>query len=90
MALALAAPAASHAQPGADEAELARLRSVFSDGIRLEEQSRWADALAAFEEVAKAKRTAAVVFHLGLCHEKLYKLKKAKATFEEAETLAAS
>jgi hypothetical protein len=86
------APGGVMAQPAdsADPAELARLRSRFSEGIAFEEAGRWTDALAVFEEVAKAKRTAPVVFHLALCHENLGKLRAARDEYAEAETLAAS
>jgi hypothetical protein len=86
------APEGAVAQPAdsADPAELARLRSRFSEGIAFEEAGRWTDALGVFEEVAKAKRTAAVVFHLALCHENLGKLRAAQDEYAEAETLAAS
>ncbi|NUO51604.1 MAG: hypothetical protein HOV80_22335 [Polyangiaceae bacterium] len=84
------APSAVVAQPDADPTELARLRSRFSDGIAFEEAGRWTDALGAFEEVAKAKRTAPVIFHVALCHENLGKLRAAEESYAEAETLAAS
>jgi hypothetical protein len=85
------APRDAAAQPAAgDAAELAKLRARFSDGIKLEEDGKWGEALEAFEDVARAKRTAAVVFHLALCHENLGMLKAALAEFSEAETLAAN
>lgn len=87
-----ALPSASSAQPAApaSETELARLRAMFQQGLRQEEEGRWAEALGTFEQVARAKRTSAVVFHLGLCHESLGKLALAHAEFSEAESLAAA
>lgn len=92
LALALAsvplAAAPAHAAPEASEPDLETLRKRFKEGIDLESKQKWAEALAIFEEVAKAKTSPHVRFHVALCHENLGRLREAKAGFEEALKLA--
>jgi pantothenate kinase type III len=81
----------SRAQPGEPSgAELERLRARFKEGLDLEERARWAEALRVFEEIARAKSTAAVTFHVALCHENLGLLAKAAQGYDRAAELAAS
>jgi hypothetical protein len=73
------APAA--AEPPKD---LAQLRQVFGEGRQLEDKGQWAEALDKFKEVAAAKVTPQVRFHIALCEENLGKLVSAKKGFELA------
>jgi hypothetical protein len=86
LGLALATPAA-HADelsPG----DLDRLRKRFREAIALEQDEHWAEALALFEQVAKAKPSPQVRFHVALCQEQVGQLAKALAGFREALVLA--
>lgn len=67
---AMAAAPSAHAQtPSAKEIEAAR--TAFKEGLQLEKDGKYEEALAKFEETAKVKTTAQVRFHIGLCNEKL-------------------
>jgi hypothetical protein len=81
------APAPASAQPMKD---LTQLRQIFSDGRQLEENKNWAGALEKFKEVAAAKMTPQVRFHIALCEEKLGRLASAKHGFELAAAEAAA
>jgi hypothetical protein len=63
---------------------LAQLRQVFAEGRQLEDKGRWADALEKFKEVAAAKMTPQVRFHIALCEENLGKLVSAMRGFDLA------
>ncbi len=73
------APAA--AEPTKD---LAQLRQVFAEGRQLEDKGQWSEALEKFTEVAAAKVTPQVRFHIALCEENLGRLVSAKKGFELA------
>ena len=62
-------PSAFAQTPSAKEIEVAR--TAFKDGLQLEKDGKYEEALAKFEETAKVKTTAQVRFHIGLCNEKL-------------------
>jgi hypothetical protein len=79
-----AAPTAAAQTPPPPTKDLAQLRQVFSDGRQLEDKGQWADALEKFREVAAAKMTPQVRFHIALCEENLGKLVAAKHDFELA------
>src|SRR5262249_5753978 len=82
-AVALSAPRpAAAGDPKGDS--LAQLRAVFSEGRALEDKGRWADALEKFKEVAAAKMTPQVRFHIALCEENLGKLVSAMRGFQLA------
>lgn len=76
------------AEPSA--AELTAAREMFDDGLKLEEKSRWAEALEKFRKVAAIKTTAAVRFHLALCLENTDHLVDALDEFERAQADAQS
>jgi hypothetical protein len=81
------APAPANAQPTKD---LTQLRQIFGDGRALEEKKDWAGALEKFKDVAAAKMTPQVRFHIALCEEKLGRLASAKHGFELAAAEAAA
>jgi tetratricopeptide (TPR) repeat protein len=70
------------AQPNA--AELAAARQLFGDGLRAEDEGRYADGLAAFQRVEKIIASPQLRYHLGLCHEKLGELVEALNAYELA------
>lgn len=72
----------------AQDGELELLRRRFREGMALEEQGKWAEALAVFEEVAAKKQSAQVRFHVALCKEQLGQLLAARTGFMEALALA--
>jgi len=80
-AAAALASAPAFAQPSGD---LAQLRQVFAEGRTLEGNGQWAEALDKFKEVAAAKMTPHVRFHMALCEENLGKLVSALHGFELA------
>ncbi len=84
IALAAAAALASPAVAADGGAGLAQLRQVFSDGRQLEDKGHWAEALEKFKEVAGAKMTPQVRFHIALCEENLGKLVSAIRGFDLA------
>lgn len=72
---------------GADPAgaeELAALRQLFSDGIRLEAEQKWGEALDRFQAVARVKMTPQIRFHVALCEEHTGRLVSALNNFELA------
>jgi len=86
LGIAMATPAAraDELSPG----DLDRLRKRFREAIALEQDEHWAEALALFEQVAKAKPSPQVRFHVALCQEQIGQLAKALAGFREALELA--
>lgn len=80
LASALASPPAAAQPAGA----LAQLRQVFAEGRQLEDKGHWAEALDKFKEVAAAKMTPQVRFHIALCEENLGKLVSAIKGFDLA------
>lgn len=52
-------------------AEIEAARAAFKDGLQLEKDGKYEEALEKFEQTAKVKTTAQVRFHIGLCNEKL-------------------
>jgi hypothetical protein len=91
-ALALIAAASLASAPAAAQPtkDLTQLRQIFGDGRQLEEKKDWAGALEKFKEVAAAKMTPQVRFHIALCEEKLGRLASAKHGFELAAAEAAA
>ncbi|MCC6552262.1 MAG: tetratricopeptide repeat protein, partial [Polyangiaceae bacterium] len=75
-AAALALAAAGDAS-GDGEATTRALRLRFAEGRALEAAGRWADALARFEAIARARPTPGVRFHVALCHDRLGRLRLA-------------
>jgi hypothetical protein len=89
LALGTLAPTTAAAPPeDGSEVDLDTLRKRFKEGIELESKQKWAEALTVFEEVAKAKSSPQVRFHVALCHENLNRLREAKTGFEQALKLA--
>jgi tetratricopeptide (TPR) repeat protein len=76
------AQAGQAGQPSA--AELAAARQLFGDGLRAEDEGRYADGLAAFLRVEKITASPQLRYHLGFCHEKLGQLVEALNAFELA------
>ncbi|WP_437308318.1 tetratricopeptide repeat protein [Sorangium sp. So ce388] len=71
-----------------DDVATRALRLQFARGLTLESAGRWADALDRFEAVARRRPTANVTFHIGLCHERLGRLRKAERTYQDARAAA--
>ena len=69
-------------------ADVARARELFARAESAEATGRWAEALEQLEQVAAIKRTAAVVYHQGVCQERLGRLADAMASFERSVVLA--
>ncbi len=85
VATSVVAPAVARADGAAD---LERLRKRFSEGIAREEEDKWAEALAIFNEVAKEKMSPQVRFHIALSEEKTGKLVSALAGYRDALEMA--
>lgn len=68
--------------------DLERARSTFRDALILEVAGDWAAALAKFQEVAKARLTPQVRYHLARCKENLGRLTEALGDYRVAETEA--
>ncbi|WP_434045675.1 MULTISPECIES: tetratricopeptide repeat protein [Sorangium] len=86
---ALLSPSWLHAQDNGatgahDDGATRALRLQFARGLTLEGAGRWADALDRFEAIARRRPTANVTFHIGLCHERLGRLRKAERTYQDA------
>lgn len=64
--------------------ELEDARASFKDGLQLEKDGKYDEALEKFEATAKVKTTAQVRFHIGLCNEKLGKYGAAIEAYEGA------
>jgi tetratricopeptide (TPR) repeat protein len=63
------------------------LRVRFAQGIALEAVGRWADALDRFMVVRDARPTAEVAFHIGLCLDRLGRLRQAERAYLESRQL---
>jgi hypothetical protein len=74
---------ASADTPSAGELEAAR--SAFAEGLTLEGNARWRDALERFERAAAVRSSPQVSFHRGLCLERLGRLVAALDAFVRAE-----
>lgn len=59
-------------------------RASFAAGLEAERAGRWDQALRAFQASAEVRVTAAVLFHLGLCHDRLGDPAAALTAFEAA------
>ena len=64
------------------------LRLRFAEARGLAAVGRWADALAMFEEVARAKPTPHVMFHIATCNEQLGRLQEAGRIYRKARDAA--
>ncbi|WP_438041835.1 tetratricopeptide repeat protein [Sorangium sp. So ce128] len=82
---ALLSPSWLHAQ---DDSATRALRLQFAQGLTLEIAGRWADALDRFEAIARRRPTANVTYHIGLCHERLGRLRTAERTYHNARAIA--
>jgi hypothetical protein len=67
-----------------DAKELTRLRSVFQQGLELEQAGNWSAAVQRFREVGQVRMTPQVRFHIALCEEKLGRLVAALGGYELA------
>ena len=72
----------------ADDDRTARAREAFVAAIKLEEAGSFEEALKKFREVAAVKTTPQVLFHIGLCQEKLNQWVDALASYNSASKLA--
>ena len=63
---------------------IAAAKKDFADGIALEEQGKFAQALVKFRSVAKVKETPQILFHVGLCESKTGALVEATQTLRRA------
>ncbi|MDI1476045.1 hypothetical protein [Polyangium sp. y55x31] len=71
-------------------AELKEAREQFTRGRKLEDEGKFADALALFQAVGQVKMTPQVRFHIALCLEHIGKLVDALETFRMAAREATS
>jgi hypothetical protein len=87
-AAALLAPAPAHGSEDARAERVTRgLRIRFAQGVAFEAVGRWADALDRFMVVRDAKPTAEVAFHVGLCLDRLGRLRQAERAYRESREL---
>jgi hypothetical protein len=86
VSLAAVAPRAASADPNDDRIAAAKKR--FEEGMALEDEARWKEARAAFEEVAAVKTTAQVRFQIAFCDEHLGRWVEALDGYAEALGLA--
>ncbi|MEJ7730248.1 MAG: hypothetical protein WKG00_13650 [Polyangiaceae bacterium] len=70
------------AQAAADRLEAGEAR--FAAGLEAERAKRWAEALRAFQAAGEVRTTAAVLFHVGLCHDCLGDAPATLTAFEAA------
>ena len=68
--------------------DIARAKMRFEEGKTLEDANKWADALAAFHEVAAVKMTPQVRFQIAFCEENLGRWVEALHGYDDAVTLA--
>jgi hypothetical protein len=83
-------PAFAQKAPTPSKVDLEKAKKAFFEGIELENQNKWDEALKRFEAVAKVRMTPQVRFHIALCKEKLGMLIEALHDFELAEADAKS
>ncbi|HEY5962081.1 MAG TPA: hypothetical protein VIV60_36245 [Polyangiaceae bacterium] len=76
--------------PSAASEDLERARAVFRDALVLEVAGDWAAALTKFQEVAKARLTPQVRYHLARCKEHLGRQTEALGDYRVAEVEARS
>jgi len=69
---------------GEDELGARGLRVKFGEGVALEAVGRWADALDRFGDIARVRPTPEVEFHVGLCLDRLGRLRQADRAYREA------
>ncbi len=67
------------------KADLERAKKLFFEGVDLEQEGNWSEALERFEAVAQVRMTPSVRFHIALCKEHMGKLVEALREFELAE-----
>ncbi|MBK6459779.1 MAG: PEGA domain-containing protein [Myxococcales bacterium] len=79
--LALTSPARA-ADP--EDANVTEARALYEKGSVLGQQSRWADALAAFERSFKLRPHAATIYNVAQCFRATGQYARARATFTEA------
>lgn len=72
----------------AGEDPLERLRVQFGKAIALEDDEKWADALAMFQEIGRERMTPQVRFHIALAEEHLDRLISARDGYREAIKMA--
>lgn len=70
--------------------EIAAAKQWFSQGIDHEERGRWPEALSLFRRAAEVKRTAPIVFHLGLCLARTGQLVEGALELERSRDLGAN
>jgi hypothetical protein len=74
------------AQPS--DADLQRARELFAQAEKAEAGENWQVALDALRQVAAIKTTAVVLYHTGICEERLGRVADALAHFEQSEAMA--
>ena len=85
-------PRASNAAPttspavveSPDDAATQRAREQFSTGTALAKRMQWAEALSAFQDVARVHPHPVVTLNVGLCERALGRYTRARATFAHA------
>ncbi len=83
--LALLAALAAPPALAQSEAELARARQLYSQGLTQEAAGDWAGALGTFQSVAQIKMNPQVRFHIARCKENLGRLNEALGGYRLAE-----
>jgi hypothetical protein len=71
----------ANAQP---QAQLLLAQEWFKTGLDFERAGKWSEALTEFKKVADVKKTAPVLFHIGLCESKLGQLADASVDLMRA------
>ncbi|MEJ7731170.1 MAG: tetratricopeptide repeat protein [Polyangiaceae bacterium] len=69
-------------------ADLGSARQLFAQAQSAEAEGRWAEARAKLDTVAAIKRTAVVLYHLGVCEQQLGRPRDALNRFEQSLALA--
>jgi tetratricopeptide (TPR) repeat protein len=77
-----ASPAGAQQRPPSAGATDALARAKFQEGLRAFEEGRYGDALANFEEAHTLSRRAAILYNIGVCHERLGQHAEAITAFE--------
>lgn len=78
-------PSAFAQKPTPSKADIAKAKTAFFEGLDLEKENKWDEALKRFQLVAKVRMTPQVRFHIALCEEHVGQLIEALHDFELAE-----
>ena len=70
------------------EGEVSVARRFYEEGLAAEKDSRWEDALAAYDKALAIRNTPQLALRAGICHEELGRLAKALVIYERAHEQA--